>query len=334
MSRFTFHLVPLTSLALTTTVLLAGCAPRATGTLPRIPDLAGRVAFEARTTQATMLDVADRATVSLIQADTGVTKGTTVTNETGGFLLKGETLQPESDVLYYLEAMKGLSNHRPGVPAARIRTLARFSGGGWVTLTNTAINSGILLTPNTTAVSIGAGLKHVASPPFDFAALIGRVGQNGNNDSYDPVPGLTAADQTTLLGMVRNALGQDRDPVGSIRLDAGSWVLNGTSAGLVIGSVSPTSGRVGTAVVVSGSGFLSGSTAPELLIGGVLTPVATWSATEVRFSVASTTPTGTVVVRQAGYQAAGPLFTVTGLLGGIARSNGLTDLGGVVRGED
>jgi hypothetical protein len=230
--------------------------------------------------------------------------------------------------------MKGLSNHRPGVPAARVRTLARFSGGGWTTLTNSVINTGILLTPNTTAVSIGAGLRHSTTSPFDFVSLIGKVGQNGNNDGYDPVPGLTASDQGTLLTMVRTALGQDRDPVGSIRLDAGAWVLNGTSAGLVIGSVSPTSGRVGTSVVVSGSGFLSGTTAPDLLVGGVFTPVATWSATEVRFTVSAGTPTGTVVVRQAGYQAAGPVFTVTGLLGGTARGNGLIDLGGLVRGED
>lgn len=186
--------------------------PQAEAAAP--PTLSGRVLFPRRVQATIKDDVAVAATVSLINTGSNRTEATGLTDDQGVFSLTlPRAYKPNPAATYYLEAVKGLSSNKPGYAAARVRTIVKFQGG-WVSLTNEALNINTL----TTAVSVGAALRKGTATPVDFDALIGKVA----GGVYTPVTNLPLSDVDTLSTMISATLADDRDPVGAITLDTGS----------------------------------------------------------------------------------------------------------------
>ncbi|MBM3271413.1 MAG: hypothetical protein FJZ01_27570, partial [Candidatus Sericytochromatia bacterium] len=101
-----------------------------------------------RAVGATLADVTAAAAISLLDPASGNTVKTALTNASGAFLLAGfgSAFAPATGALYYLEAAKGLGGHAVGRNAARLRTLLRWSGTGWESLTAGTIKVGLAST--------------------------------------------------------------------------------------------------------------------------------------------------------------------------------------------
>lgn len=210
---------------LLTAVALAGCqvAPSAAPVTSSkaVAPLSGRVSFDPYATQATIIEVAAGATLSLIDAANNQTVAATVTTPDGKFTLTfSNNFQPESGATYYLEAVKGLQANLPGHAAVRVRTLIALIQNQWHSIVSGQF---VMVNSSTTALSIGAALKQQRSPgSVSLQAMLGSFIPYAT--TYDHAPsGLSNDDYQTLVGLVRDALAGNADPVASIELGDSGW---------------------------------------------------------------------------------------------------------------
>lgn len=264
--------------------------------------LRGQVQFSGsnRAVSATMNDVAVAATVSLIDTATNRTIATTKTDDNGVFELDTPGFQPAAGKTYYVEAVKGLSSNRPGVSAARVRTVAGFVGGGWLTLTTPRV----VLSPATTALSVAGALRGVA----DFGPYLGKIDVSGPA-VYSAVGAVSSADYSAVLGIISSALAQDLDPVGAVGLQAGSWVpLLGQK--LTATAIAPGSGTIGTSVTITGTGFAT-TASNVVTFGGAAAPaVASADGTTLTTTVPAEATSGQITVTVGNTSVLGPLFVI------------------------
>lgn len=199
------------------------------------PTLEGRVDFgRGQSTQAALEEVATAATVSLIDAATNVTYGTTTTNAKGRFSLNfGTSFRPSTSASYFLESVKGLSGggsaNRAGTAAARVRTLIYYRDGIWQSMTGTLAGS-VVINPSTTAICLVASLAQGMGQTVNVAALRGSLQVGVPDDSVQPttpdtfLPGaslITVNEMHQATALVEQALAVDADPMATIAMDAG-----------------------------------------------------------------------------------------------------------------
>jgi hypothetical protein len=100
-----------------------------------------------------------------------------------------------------------------------------------------------------------------------------------------------------------------------------SWVMFTAAAVLLpalataapsITTVSPTSGAVGAAITINGSGFGSSQGSSTVTFNGTTASVTTWSASSIAVAVPTGATTGNVVVRVNSVNSNGKAFTVVG----------------------
>lgn len=180
----------------------------------------GKVSFDSRATQTTIAEAGTRATVSVIEASTNHTVAATITDANGVFNLTfSASFSPTPNTPYYMEAIKGLGNNLPGNGTVRVRTLVSYKDGTWSSI----LGANHIVSAGTTALCIGAALKGTTEQGVDYASLIGKLDILGD---YTPVQNLTSEDYTTLLGLVRQALAENRDPVAVVTLSpSNSWAI-------------------------------------------------------------------------------------------------------------
>ncbi|MBM3267210.1 MAG: hypothetical protein FJZ01_06115 [Candidatus Sericytochromatia bacterium] len=205
-------------------VALASCMPGSLGVTARpiAYDLAGEVELSALPSgwavSASLGDVLAAAAVSLIDPATGNTIKTALTNGTGAFSLSGfeSTFAPATGALYYLEAAKGLGGHVVGRNAARLRTLVRWTGTAWASITAGTVKVGTA----STALAAMYGLKLDLSADKRIAAtdMIGQLSGAG----FAPVNNATAAEYNQARALVVSLLAGDRDPLASLGYNADS----------------------------------------------------------------------------------------------------------------
>lgn len=240
-------------------LLLSGCSlPGATS--PTLPPLTGRIEpFVQRGIAATsILDVAQGATISLIEPATGLTLATTVSQPDGRFTLNFGTAFLPGSSPYFLEVVKGIAQggnpNRAGAPAIRLRTLIAFQGTGWNSLTGPST----LVGRGTTAIAVLSSLR--AFSDAKNLALLGTIlpktPSSGSGitapDTFTGTPDLPAADFFPAWRLVDQALSQDLDPIGSLF----ARPLNvATSNNTAIGTALST--QVGLAMAAEGLGLFS-----------------------------------------------------------------------------
>lgn len=307
--------------------ILCGCVAAPMSHVP-VPTLPGAVRFPVeRQVSATMGEIGTKATVSLIEARTGNTLATALTDANGSFVLSFDRSFRPGAGPYFLEAVKGLSvggaPNRAGAPLARIRTLASFQNG-WTTLTG----AGVTISSSTTTISALSSLNRLSDA--ENLALINSVavGQAVTaagitmGDTYNP-PGSLAATTSVAMSrdavhrgwlLVNQALLADADPIGSLMLRPDGTPSStsslstdgfGSQEGLAWGTdgwaLDPTgvSGAVGATVTLAGLG-LPRSTGPiSIKTGNGLACTVTAASTDgtwVRFTVPAGAATGPLAV--------------------------------------
>jgi sugar lactone lactonase YvrE len=283
------------ALALALTAGLLGCQPLipAASRPPAVTvcgSLTGRVEFPeaVRSAQAATNEIATGATISLIDATTGTTVATSLTDGGGNFVLAFGSLSPVTGSTYLLEAVKGLSvggsPNRPGTKAARLRTLLCWNAG-WQSFTNSTPNTGIVLSAATTALATIVSLRQQRGQVLSLAAFINTISGN----TFTPAGGLTSAgDFLPVLQQVSNAIALDQDPLAAIGYDASSGTYPLATGVPWISGYSPAQPATGSVITVRGLNLdkLNGRNA--FWFGMV--QAATWSVSADRTTATMSVP--------------------------------------------
>ncbi|MBO9541250.1 hypothetical protein J7643_11735 [bacterium] len=257
-------------------LLVTGC-PRPmgmVGTVPQELGLSGKLRWqEAYATQAdpTLSEIANGATVSLIDPDNGQTIVTSLSAPDGGFSLHFGTWNPALDKVYLLEAIKGLKvggePNRAGAPASRLRTLIAKRSDGWKSLTA----GSLVINRSSTALAVIGGLKGLT--PAQNLALLGSV-TVGSPDAFSAPGGggIAAPEYATVWGLVDTAVSLYQDPVRSIALDAATQQFARLERAPFVTDFSQQGVRPGQTLVLSGNGFDPVSANNKVFFNGIQAP--------------------------------------------------------------
>lgn len=309
-----YWLVIVASLCLA--ALVAACP--AQGPAPEtVPAIHGRVLFPGEaaapySVQATISEVANAATVVLIDTASNLTKGSTVTDASGSFQLKfSNNFRPAASASYYLEAFRGLGNNSVGKDAARIRTIMRYDGG-WQSITSATVGGSTYLNLGTTAVSAIVNLKGPSR--VDVDDVIGKL--TVSPEVFTPVTGITLADFTAVKAIASALLLADFDPMSGIVYEPGppeDFLQRNNSSALMMDQAT---GSITQTVTLRGVSFdpaLPLTTTNVVLFNNVATGSVTGISAD-RQSITVVVPndavTGPVTVRTSGKIYGIPLFTV------------------------
>ncbi|MBU6429649.1 MAG: IPT/TIG domain-containing protein [Cyanobacteria bacterium REEB65] len=257
--------------------------------------LAGRVDFMPRyQVQATPKDVAQAATVSLIDPNTDTTMATTLTDASGSFTLQISGFGPLQQT-YYLEAVKGLDNNVAGHDAVRLRTLVAFNGHGWSALSTNDASIGIA----TTAISALVDLRRNTTNPLQPGPLIGTLTPDSTASyGYDFASAGTNETPAELLATendVSSALLRDFDPLTFLQYGSNGPTLTLPVDGL-ISQISPDPAPQGGTVTVKGQGFDPSPSNNTITLDSLTLAAATASSTSLTFTLPPTATSGLLTV--------------------------------------
>lgn len=194
--------------------------------------VSGTVDFGRRIQADVGKDVMPGSVISLIDVQTGATLSTARSDAQGNFVLYySNGFKPEVGKLYYFEAVKGLDGgtgqfNAIGADAVRVRTIASYGNGGWVSLTSSRVGFHIPISPMTTALSVAVSLRSTTGEPIPANTLFGSIRPGwpdsdfGTPDSVvPPNPSLVQpAFVYEIYALVVDALSKERDPLRWIRL--------------------------------------------------------------------------------------------------------------------
>ncbi|MBI6545313.1 MAG: hypothetical protein HY692_00875 [Cyanobacteria bacterium NC_groundwater_1444_Ag_S-0.65um_54_12] len=313
-------------LAAVLVVLASGCTtalPRVD--TPTVPPLAGQVDFGTpRKVAATMQQIGEGATVSLIDPVSGNTISTALTSPAGAFLLTFSNNFSPQEGPYFLEGVKGLpvggAFNRVGAPLARVRTLVSFQGQ-WKSLSA----GGIIMSKTTTAISALSNLKGLSAS--QNLALIGKVRPKASSlldgittpDSFTPTADISDLEYHRTWKLVDGALLQDADPIAALFLRPADATASATSSlgpafgfypgiawgsdGMALLSLDPATGSAGSTVTLRGQGLPTASASIQVWLpgagGGMINcPVLSASAdgSSITFRVGTAPALGAVSV--------------------------------------
>lgn len=239
---------------------LGGCLGAPAAPPPQGGDttaLRGTVSFEGtRQAQATMGEVANQATVSLIDASTGNTVASSITDAAGAFVFVFDRFTPAGGGVYVLEAVKGLSvggnPNRAATSAVRIRTFL-FWNAGWQSFTNSTVNTGLMVGNSTTALATLVSLKQQAGIGLTLTSLIGKINEGANTFDEASTGLSNANDFLKVLPLVNNAITLDQDPLGAIAYNQANGAYSLAIGVPWIGSITPAFPVPGGSLTLKGS---------------------------------------------------------------------------------
>ncbi len=246
--------------------------------------------------QATVGTVLDSATVTLLDAG-GSVLASGVTDARGAFSLT-VPFAPALNGHYVLESAHGKTGEVQGNAVVRLRTILRWSGSGWLSITNSTTSGSVVLNSLTTAVALLSALDPVNVPP---SATIGKVVATSDPAYLNEAVTFTNHKDDEIRAMASNLLAvldDDLDPVESV--DQLTPTLT---------SLSSSNAAVGTMITLAGRGFVAIPSRNYVYFQGA------------RASVYHATATRLVVGVPAG-AATGKVWVTTDLGDGVLRTTG------------
>ncbi|MEB3238392.1 MAG: IPT/TIG domain-containing protein [Candidatus Sericytochromatia bacterium] len=222
------------------------------------PALEGRAIWPDRAGQNTS-DILRGATIALVDPDSNYTLSATSLKADGTFSLP-VPLGISTSTVYILEGVKGYRQGQPGGEISRLRTLVRYTGSGWASISGNSL----ILDGLTTAVTQIALLY-----PADIsrAGVLSKVLQTSGGTVLNTNPVLPNHPDSEILltaQLVRQALSADRDPIA---------VVDASRISLL--SLSATRVTPGDLLAIRGRGFGPTPSSNTVLFGTATASVAT-----------------------------------------------------------
>lgn len=300
----------------------------------------GSVDFgDRRLVQTDMGTIATGATIALIRVSNSETVSTTTTDAKGAFSLRlSNRYRPVAGELYYLEAIKGLQSgtgsfNAVGADLARVRTIGRWNGTNWETLTGAV--GPVRINQTTTAIAIDVSLRSAPGfgPVIDVVQLLSsvRVGQTDGNypdlvvlpeaftSGAHPLMPLSLVHRT--IDLVADALAKNRDPVRWIALsslDPDHNTVKLPDAPFAISYLSPGSGFPGDTLRIVGSNFGDPLSANQVAftepsgatVSATVTTVSS-DLSQLTVQVPAAAVTGPIYLTIKGKTLPGPIFNLS-----------------------
>lgn len=307
---------------------LLGCSSYLPPGVEPLPPLIGQIEpLASRLVAASTSEVANGATVALIDPTSGNTIATTLSTPNGQFVLNfpPATFTPGSNP-YFLEASKGLgtSSNQVGASAVRLRTLIRMNNGDWESFSS----NGIYVGRSTTALAILSSLKglsvaqNIALLKTLAVGATSTVGGITSPDTFGGTPAVLALEYQQVWDLVTRSLEQNADPMASIvqrpnatasvvtDLGSGYGLRPGfgwAAAGIVLADVSPAAAAVGSTLTLYGHGLNAGLT---VRLNSLSCPVLTTDGTTATFRLPAGSTSGNLEVRSGPWIHRGLFVTV------------------------
>lgn len=341
-------LMPLMLLVFLASCRLPSVVPQIPGARPGTPAttsnpaMAGHVLKvriqEPLSVQARPEEIAYGATIALVDSETGMTLGTSVTTPTGEYILTfAENISLVDGRAYYLDVIKGLrldttkplpppydpTNpfNQAGADAMRLRNILFYQAGtalepsGWKSLYDAEAGNTIDVGNKSTALAVALALKKLAGEPItlsDYAGVLKVVANDKCVIELDPNWALGGMDHngfTTAYQVVKTAIESDRDPLQYTSYDQSNRVFRSTWIGFSMRGITPLSGPINQVITITGFGFSAG--VPQVTINGHPVTVLSFTDTEIQARVTPGTRTGPVAVKIGSNLLAGNTFAVT-----------------------
>lgn len=301
-------------------LLLVGCPrppfvpPTTTAPQPAMPHVAapsndapgavaspirGRVEYPlGMRVSATTGDLLASSSVTLMEhSGYAITSG--VTDGTGAFDLAPNGFIPASGSTYVLEVAKSLNSAAPGTAMARFRTILKWVGNGWHSITSTSVSGPIVINPLTTAVALESALDPANVAPENTA---GKVNAGVTPAVLNANPAFTNHANSEIAALAANLvtyLTSDLDPTAQV---------SGITPAIT--SLSMDGGNPGELLTIYGTGFspvLAGNT---VLVNTATASVYVATAQRLIVGIPEGAATGNVTVRTQFAVSAGMPFTV------------------------
>ncbi|MBM3274341.1 MAG: IPT/TIG domain-containing protein [Candidatus Sericytochromatia bacterium] len=282
---------------------LLSCAPGSAGLPagPGVPPIVGIVRFPSsqadpadRRTSASPAEVATAATISLIDPRTNVTQATTLTTATGSFSLNLPSFFPEQQT-YYLEAVKGLQSNLAGFDAARLRTLVKWTGVGWLS----TYDSDASISTATTALSAIVYLRSLFPGPVVPDKLISSLSGGPPEVFRSAGTGVTGSEFDRGKSLVTTSLAGDRDPLSNLAYNGTAYDLKTVIAPVLrpfISGISPEPPSAGSPMTIFGGNFESVLAINGVKIGNVSVAPSTGSTQVLVVPLPKSASTGLLTV--------------------------------------
>jgi hypothetical protein len=220
----------------------------------------------------------------LIDQNTGITVATGKTDGSGTFSLATGGFVPSNGAHYILEASKGYNAQLPGNKVSRMRTILRWNGSGWLSITNGAVNGQINVHQLATAIAIEVGLgRFPASSAIDTVDTGTPPGLKVG--SIGGVPGL---EMINLSTMVRAWITNNRDPV-----------EEANDVRPTVSTFSPNSGSPGTLIKLTGTGYDTSPGATTVKFNGTSGTILVMDNSTIYVQVPAGSTSGTITVQTA-----------------------------------
>jgi hypothetical protein len=166
------------------------------------------------TVKAVLNDLTESASVTLINSVTKIPVGTGLTDSGGAFTLNPpQSFQPAVNDKFFLEATK--RNGGSGNTLMSIRTLVKWTAGGWAGITSPVIK----INTKTTALAVMAELD----TEINFDSLINSINSSG---IFTPAPHITQQKLTDVADLVTDILNANGDPGKLISFKSGSYYIS------------------------------------------------------------------------------------------------------------
>lgn len=265
----------------------------------------GTVTFPDLNVQAAPDYASSNATLTLIGLADNLTIVTGKTNTDGSFVLPLSGFTPAANSYFLLEASRGLNNHAAGNSVARFRSILKWTGSAWTSISGATIAINSL----TTAVAIESSLDPVNVPP---SATMGKV----TGSSLNASPALTGHPDneiTALAASIAACLTNDFDPVGSVPAVKPS-----------VTALQPATVAANGALLLQGRGFSPIASANTVLFGTATASIFFATPTSLGVFVPAGAPSSGVVkvTTSLGTSPENPTFTVAASGGGSGGSGG------------
>lgn len=295
--------------------LMVACALPGQGSDPL---LKGVVDFGSlRRVQTTPQDIGTAATVSLIDPNTSRTIATTLTQPNRTFSLTIPGFSPQVKT-YILEAVKGLNSNVAGHDAARLRTLVRWTGGGWQALTTGDASIGI----STTALSAIVGLRAIYTP-VNADLLIGKLTLGTPDVFVEAGTGVSQAEFTSVQTLVGQALSADRDAVEALTFDGTTYRLKSQTTPATMPFISllaPNPVSAAGTVSVSGGNFRATPGENTLTLNGLPVTVLSGDTRSLQVRLPANATSGALTLTIPAGTATASLLVTPAVEGGVLPS--------------
>lgn len=314
-------------------ILLVGCrlpsmvpqagsgTPASSTQAPSGMTLAGKILRDA-TVQAGFDELAQGASIALIDAMTGLTLSTSVTTPEGRFVLVfSEGFIPIQGRAYYLDLMKGIRLkagdtaypfNQAGADLLRMRNVLVYDGG-WKSLMNAEPGNEVNIGNRSTALSVALAFKRMAGQLSSASnALLPYMG--AAKDPFESVPLLEKVHFDALYEIVKDAIDKDRDPLHYVYYNEGTGEFLNSWIGFSVNKVHLRSdplkreGKIGDPITIIGDGFDLGP--PEVRVNGALATIDSVTPQKIEARIGSGSRTGPVTVKIGSITQAGQVFTV------------------------